>query len=230
MPVTASLIAILILGFVLGMRHATDADHVVAVTTIVSRERTWKGAILIGGLWGLGHTATILLVGGAIIAFGVVIPERVGLSLELPVAVMLVVLGAMNFSGALSALGSAARSAQTGVTVATKSSDVRGYVRPIVVGAIHGLAGSAAVALLVLTTIREVGWAMLYLALFGLGTSVGMMALTLIMSVPLSLASDRFANSRGLIARATGLVSILFGLFLVYQIGFVEGLLIQSPN
>ena len=88
-----SLLAILALGFFLGMRHATDADHVVAVTTIVSRERSPRSAIGIGALWGLGHTATILLVGGAIVVFGLVIPPRLGLSMELSVACMLIVLG-----------------------------------------------------------------------------------------------------------------------------------------
>src|SRR4051812_39706888 len=87
--------SILVLGFLLGMRHATDADHVVAVTTIVSRDRTLRGAARIGSLWGAGHTLTVLLVGGAIILFGLVIPPHLGLALELVVGVMLIVLGAL---------------------------------------------------------------------------------------------------------------------------------------
>jgi high-affinity nickel-transport protein len=90
------LLSILLLGFFLGMRHATDADHVVAVATIVSRERTLRAAAPIGVLWGLGHTLTILLVGGTIILFGIVIPPRVGLTMEFSVAVMLILLGALN--------------------------------------------------------------------------------------------------------------------------------------
>src|SRR3984957_12843390 len=94
-----SLFSIVALGFFLGMRHATDPDHVVAVTTIVSRQRSVRHAALIGALWGLGHTITILAVGSAIIIFGLVIPPRVGLSMEFSVGLMLVLLGVLNLSG-----------------------------------------------------------------------------------------------------------------------------------
>jgi high-affinity nickel permease len=97
--VVMSLAAILALGFFLGMRHATDADHVVAVSAIVTRERTLRAAATIGLLWGLGHTATIVLVGGAIVLFGRVISPRLGLGMELSVGVMLVLLGALNLRG-----------------------------------------------------------------------------------------------------------------------------------
>src|SRR5262245_3097794 len=92
---------IIILGFVLGMRHATDPDPVIAVATMVSRQSpAWRGA-LIGILWGIGHTVTITLVGGAIIIFGVVIPPRVGLAMEFGVALMLILLGALTLTGTM---------------------------------------------------------------------------------------------------------------------------------
>ena len=94
-----ALLAIVLLGFFLGMRHATDPDHVVAVTTIVSRERTMLHAALIGALWGLGHTFTILVVGSAIILFKLTIPPRLGLSMELSVGFMLILLGVLNLTG-----------------------------------------------------------------------------------------------------------------------------------
>src|SRR5467141_2977478 len=94
-----TLFAIVLLGFFLGMRHATDPDHVVAVTTIVSRERTLLHAALIGAFWGLGHTVTILGVGSAIILFNLTIPPRVGLSMELTVGLMLILLGVLNLTG-----------------------------------------------------------------------------------------------------------------------------------
>src|SRR6202163_2115909 len=97
-----TLLSIVALGFFLGMRHATDPDHVIAVTTIVSRQRSIRHAALIGVLWGLGHTITILAVGSAIILFGVVIPPRVGLTMEMSVGLMLILLGALNLSGMLS--------------------------------------------------------------------------------------------------------------------------------
>src|SRR5262245_29743594 len=96
---TAPLLSILMLGFFLGMRHATDPDHVVAVSTIVSQERTLRGAARWGALWGVGHTMTILLVGGAIILFGIAIPPRIGLTMELSVAAMLILLGVLNVAG-----------------------------------------------------------------------------------------------------------------------------------
>src|SRR5271155_5348519 len=94
-----TLLSIIVLGFFLGMRHATDPDHVIAVTTIVSRQRSMTHAALIGALWGVGHTITIFLVGSAIILFGVVIPPRLGLSMELSVGLMLILLGVLNLSG-----------------------------------------------------------------------------------------------------------------------------------
>src|ERR1700688_4106465 len=94
-----TLLSIIALGFFLGMRHATDPDHVIAVTTIVSRQRSIRNAALIGVLWGLGHTITIFLVGSAIILFGVVIPPRLGLTMELSVGLMLILLGILNLSG-----------------------------------------------------------------------------------------------------------------------------------
>ena len=96
-----ALFAIIALGFFLGMRHATDPDHVVAVTTIVSRERTMLHAALIGALWGFGHTLTILAVGSAIILFKLTIPARLGLSMELWVGLMLILLGILNLTGVL---------------------------------------------------------------------------------------------------------------------------------
>src|SRR5437899_4381098 len=94
-----TLLSIIALGFFLGMRHATDPDHVIAVTTIVSRQRSIRHAALIGVLWGLGHTITIVVVGSAIILFGLVIPPRVGLTMELSVGLMLILLGILNLSG-----------------------------------------------------------------------------------------------------------------------------------
>ena len=94
-------LGILLIGFVLGMRHATDPDHVVAVSTIVSRERSIVKAGLIGILWGVGHTLTILVVGAGIILFGLAIPTRVGLTMEFSVGLMLILLGVLNLTGAM---------------------------------------------------------------------------------------------------------------------------------
>jgi high-affinity nickel permease len=227
-----TLFAILALGFFLGMRHATDSDHVIAVTTIVSRAKSARAALWVGALWGLGHSATILTVGGAIVLFGWVIPPRLGLSMEMSVAVMLIVLGAMNLSGALSRIDQVAKSHQHGQPEESAVPHVhaRGPLRPLLIGVVHGLAGSAAVALLVLTTIKSAGMALFYLAIFGAGTMAGMMLLTLAMALPISAFSRRFENVEQLMARVTGLVSIAFGLFLAYRIGIADGLFLGAPH
>src|SRR5277367_5309130 len=101
------LLSILAVGFFLGMRHATDPDHVIAVTTIVSNQRNSMRAALIGAFWGLGHTVTIFIVGAGIILFNLVIPVRLGLSMELSVAVMLIFLGLVNVAGFLRSMPAA---------------------------------------------------------------------------------------------------------------------------
>jgi high-affinity nickel-transport protein len=229
-------LSILLLGFLLGMRHATDPDHVVAVTTIVVRERRLWTSSLIGALWGLGHTATLLFVGGAIVLFEVVIPARVGLGLEFTVAIMLVVLGAMNLSGAVVRLhrrdpvqhdsGSPFERRPRGRTA--PRSLIRW--RPLLIGVVHGLAGSAAVALLVLATIHDARWGLAYLIVFGVGTIAGMMVLTTALGLPFSFASRRVDRIQGWLAGASGLASVAFGAFLAYDFVFVRGLLSAAPH
>jgi hypothetical protein len=211
-----TLFSILGLGFLLGMRHATDSDHVIAVTTIVSQERNVFNTVLIGIFWGIGHSITLLIVGGAIILFGVVIPERVGMSLEFCVAIMLVLLGLLN-------LGSFRRR----LDYSHEHSRVHGFylrLRPAIVGVVHGLAGSAAVALLVLPMIRNPYWATFYLLVFGAGTIAGMMLITTIIATPISYWGKRFQLFNRYIGTVTGALSVGFGLFLVHQIGFSDGL------
>jgi cytochrome c biogenesis protein CcdA len=209
-----SLFAILTLGLFLGVRHATDVDHVVAVSTIVTRERTTLAAMRVGALWGIGHTVTILVVGGAIVIFGLVVPPNVEMCLELSVAVMLLVLGGVN-------IVSTFRHNHASPESPAPQSDWRtGRLRPLAVGTIHGLAGSAALALLVLTTIHEASRALLYLGVFGVGTVIGMMLLTALVAVPVAAAAQRFVSFERLLARVTGVSSIALGLFLAYRIGF----------
>lgn len=233
-----SLASILLLGFFLGMRHATDADHVVAVTTIVGRARSFRAALAIGALWGLGHSATILAVGGAIVVLGWVIPPRLGLSMEMSVAVMLVILGLMNLTGIMKRIDEAAHAANRPDTAqhalpersAAKRLGFTSSFRPLFVGIVHGLAGSAAVALLVLGTIPDPHWALLYLSIFGAGTVLGMMLLTAAMIAPLVALTKRFGSVERVMSGITGLASIAFGLFLVYKIGVVDGLFGNAPT
>jgi high-affinity nickel permease len=272
-----SLIAILGFGFLLGMRHATDPDHVIAVSTIVSRERSIVKAGLIGALWGVGHTVTILIVGAAIILLGIAIPTRLGLTMEFSVGLMLILLGVLNLTGALTWItdkfspahpkveGSHAHlhehEAKLHIHWHTHMGDAQHHgesmappswfdknaakakqsgdstrlglfhtLRPLFVGLVHGLAGSAAVALLVLSTIHNPKWAVLYLLIFGIGTVAGMMLITAVISLPFSFAGYKFAwLNRGLIA-GSGVLSLAFGVFVCYHIGFVDGLFTSHPT
>ena len=208
------LLSVTALGFLLGMRHATDPDHVVAVTTIVSQQRSLSRAARTGVLWGIGHTVTILLVGGAIIVLKVqlsAIPPRVGLTLEFAVAVMLVVLGLLTLAGG-----------ERRVADST--------ARPLTVGFVHGLAGSAAVATLPqVALIPNPVWALAYLGVFGVGTIVGMLLITASIAAPSLLAVNKFAGLNRTLRIASGVASIAFGLFLAHRIGFVDGLFTSAP-
>jgi high-affinity nickel-transport protein len=245
------LLSVLGLGFFLGMRHATDADHVIAVSTIVSRERTVTAAALIGILWGIGHTLTILMVGGSMILFNVIIPPRIGLTMELSVGLMLILLGVLNLTGIFRWIADNVTSqshrhshgdrpvdhghAEEGGAVALLDRrfgrlGLYQILRPLIVGVVHGLAGSAAVALLVLTTIRNPMWGLAYLLVFGGGTIAGMMLITAAIALPFAYTLKRFVGVNRSLAVASGLLSLGFGLFLVYQIGFIDGLFSGHPR
>jgi hypothetical protein len=234
-------LTILFLGFLLGMRHATDPDHVVAVTAIVAKQPGIAKASLIGVLWGLGHTFTIFVVGTMIILFQVTIPPRVGLSMELSVAAMLILLGILNLTGTLRWLqerfgaSTPAWLSSSGDLVSPQRSKSEGLglynvLRPLAVGIVHGLAGSAAVALLVMTTIRDPWWAITYLFLFGTGTIAGMMLITTVIAMPFAFTVRKFSGWNRGMAVASGLLSLGFGLFLSYRIGFVDGLFFSHPH
>ena len=189
-------LGVVALGALLGVRHATDADHVVAVTTIVARGPGLRRAAAVGALWGLGHSTTILVVGGTLIGLRVAMPPRVAVALELVVAAMLVLLGLRALHAARRAAGPAERS---------------GALRPLVVGTIHGLAGSAAVTLLVLASIRDPRWAVAYLAVFGLGTVVGMVGVTLLLAAPAAMAGARLGPMQRGLQLAAGTASLVLG-------------------
>jgi len=260
-------LSIIALGFFLGMRHATDPDHVIAVTTIVSRQQSIRHAGLVGILWGIGHTITILLVGAGIILFNLAIPVRVGLAMELAVGLMLILLGVLNLTGITpwitrrftppggppGVIHAHAHShgGETHVHIHAHHPDVHMHLeakpggkfqellarlglyqllRPLAVGLVHGLAGSAAVALLVLSTIRDPRWAVAYLLLFGVGTIAGMMLITMVIGAPFAYTGKRFANLNRGLGLASGIISMAFGLFITVQIGFVAGLFTANPH
>jgi len=182
-------------------------------------------------------------VGSAIILFDIVIPPRVGLSMEFAVALMLILLGVLNLTGVLAwftgrvtppaesvSEGRGTSNSERLLDRAFSRFGTYQLVRPLVIGIVHGLAGSAAVALLVLATIHNPVWAIGYLLLFGLGTIAGMMLMTAVIAVPVVWTGKSFARLNRYMCATSGIVSVAFGLFLVYQIGFVSGLFSAAPK
>jgi ABC-type nickel/cobalt efflux system permease component RcnA len=274
-PANAAPLAIALLGLVLGMRHATDPDHVIAVTTILSREHRLAAATRIGVIWGLGHTITVLIVGAAIIVFKIAIPARLGLAMEFAVAIVLILLG----------LGAAASLVRNGASRMRRASPQpdellvhahahthdgathvhphvhigdhedthedtddathldhripaevlpsfgarRPLLRSFAVGLVHGLAGSAAIALLVLSAIADPLWATVYLAIFCVGTVIGMGLITTAIATPFMVVSRQASWIRQGLVTGSGLLSFGFGLFLAYQIGIVDHLFSSAP-
>src|SRR5579864_5181392 len=258
-------LSIVAVGFFLGMRHATDPDHVIAVTTIVSRQRNLLRAAMTGIFWGIGHTLTIFVVGTIIILFDVVIPARIGLSMELSVGLMLILLGVMNIASFFrSARSISSQDSElihrhphshgdyvhshahghspdkhphsANQTPLTWLDRVFGRIglyqqlRPLVVGIVHGLAGSAAIALLILTTIRNPHWAIAYLLVFGAGTVGGMMLITMSIASAFNFFGKRHERFSQRLGLASGLVSLAFGLVLAYRIGVANGLFTGHPQ
>ena len=216
---TLSAVSAAVLGFLLGLKHATDADHVVAITTIVSREKSFRRAAWIGGLWGVGHSLTVLLVGGALVVFRIEMPPRVGLSLEFGVALMLIVLGFNNLRAAEGSKGH------------THDIPARfNGIRPVIIGVVHGLAGSAAATLLVLAAISDTMYALAYLFIFGAGTIAGMTLITAMLAVPSVYAADRVARLQTGIRFAAGALSLVFGVIVAREIIVSGGLFSASPS
>jgi high-affinity nickel-transport protein len=274
-------LGIALLGLLLGMRHATDPDHVIAVTAILSRERRLAAATRIGVVWGLGHTLTVLAVGAAMIVFKLAVPARLGLAMEFSVAVVLILLGLGAFAAlvrriASRLVGSRARDARDSKDLVVHShphthdgathrhphvhqhpgeyageaacaagefhsehglppgplpsfASRRPLLRSFAVGLVHGLAGSAALALLVLSAIPQPLWATLYLAIFCVGTIIGMGLITTAIATPMMVASRRMSSLHQRLVTGSGLLSFGFGLFLAYQIGIVDRLFDAAP-
>jgi len=245
---TVSAISLLAFGFALGLKHATEADHLAAVSTIVSDRKSIWSASLVGGLWGVGHTISLFAAGVAVILLHFEISERLARGLEFCVALMLVALGI----DALRRLASGgqihmhmhrhggrmhvhphvhdARHAQkekgTHAHSAEPHTDHLPAIgaRPLVVGMIHGLAGSGALMLLVLSTISSPLVGLFYILVFGAGSIGGMMLMSLLLSVPFYLTTTRFVRVDWAMRCMAGLFSLGLGLFMVYQIGYVQGL------
>jgi len=239
--VDVSAFSILGFGFVLGLKHALDADHLIAVSTIVSERKGFWSSSIVGALWGLGHTAALLIVGLLVIAFHLTIPGKIAQGMEFAVAMMLVLLGANVLLKVL-----------RGATFHVHAHEHHRHLhvhphlhephlhhqesknphhdhasavgkKPFFVGMVHGMAGSAALMLLVLATISSRPLALLYIGIFGIGSVGGMFLMSTLIGLPFSFTA-RHERLNAIVRTASGILSVVFGLFLAWQIGIVGGL------
>jgi ABC-type nickel/cobalt efflux system permease component RcnA len=229
---------ILLLGLLLGMRHALDADHLAAVATLVTRSRSIGQTVLQGLAWGAGHTLTLLLFGGAVLVLGLVLPERAAPALELAVGVMLVVLGAellyrlwrrrVHFHAHRHRDGAKHFHAHAHEGKSRRHDPERhehgqGFpLRALLVGMVHGMAGSAALILLSLEALRSPAWGLVYIAVFGIGSIAGMAALSVVIAIPMRLTSRRLTSGRldrahGGLSALVGLGTVLLGCYVAFR-------------
>ena len=250
-------LSILGLGFILGLKHALDADHLVAVSTIVSERKGFLSSSIIGGFWGLGHTASLLIVGLVVIALHVQIPEKVALAMEFTVAAMLVSLGAnvlwklrrggwlhmhphehadhIHVHPHVHAHEHAHDAAQVhshhrishGWPGKTMTGLFHKGKRSLFIGMVHGLAGSAALMLIVLATIPTTTMGLLYIGIFGVGSIGGMLIMSTIIGIPFVVTAHKSDRLNAIVRGLSGTISLGFGLFLAYQIGFMDGLFLR---
>ena len=236
------LLAALVLGILLGSKHSLDPDHVVAVSTIVSEYKNPLRSFWVGISWGLGHTTTLLIIGIVIIALRLTIPERMALLFEFSVGVMLVCLGIQviysfrkkkvhqHVHGHEEEAHHHFHSHLKSPEHVPDHHNTHGIGKPFlrrksyVIGLVHGVAGSAALTLLVLASIESPIAGLVYIMLFGLGSVLSMGIMTVVIGLPFVISAGRLPHLNRTIQFAVGSLSILFGGFLMYQIGFVDGL------
>lgn len=215
---TGSLLSILLLGFLLGIKHAIEPDHVIAVSTIASESKNLKRSIFAGVYWGIGHTATLFIVGMFLIVAKNTITERLALSLEFIVGIMLVSLGLNSIVAFMRHRHHHHDSHHT----STHEKKNRTHLKSFFIGLIHGLAGSAAMVLLTMSTVSTAWQGALYILIFGCGTVVGMLSFSTVIGIPFVLTSGKQLNRY--LNNLAGIISILFGIYYMYNLGVNEGL------
>ncbi len=231
----ATILTSLFFGFLLGIKHALDADHIVAVTTIVSHSRSLLRSVLVGLSWGIGHNLTLFAVGFAVLVFKLTIPDRLALSMEFIVGVILVILGAPLIRQLLAGRTHVhlhqhgdKRHLHGHAHDETLGHEHRHIRRPLLVGMVHGLAGSGVLTLLVVSIMPSVGQGLFFLLLFGVGSILGMVVLSGLIGLPFRLTA-RFSLRLNLwVQGVAGLISILLGLSIMWQTGFVDGLFFST--
>jgi len=232
-----STLTVLGIGLVFGLKHATEVDHVVAVSTIVSQHKNVFRSALVGALWGIGHTASLLIIGVVVLTLRVAIPEKVSSWLEFGVALMIIALGLSallrtlhksskvhvhqhNHDG-LSHVHVHFHENETRHKPTTQSAHSHALThlgwRPFLIGTMHGLAGSGALTLLVLTQISSTWVGLLYLVIFGVGSIVGMLLMSGLIGLPFALTSKNLNYVHQRLQTVAAVLSICFGCWYAYE-------------
>jgi ABC-type nickel/cobalt efflux system permease component RcnA len=235
------MIEILLMGFLLGMRHAMESDHVAAVASLVTKSPSMRESVRLGSMWGLGHTLTLFIFGSAVMLLDHMIPERMAMMLEFAVGIMLVMLGIdvvrrfmrerVHFHAHRHADGTLhfhahAHTDEETHTVSVHSNASHEHMhagrfplRALFVGIMHGMAGSAAMIVLTLQTVQSFGMGMIYIALFGLGSIGGMAALSMAIMLPLRHSATRYARLHQYLQLGIGTCTALLGISMMISIG-----------
>jgi high-affinity nickel permease len=223
-----STFAVLVAGLLLGLTHAVEADHLAAVTAVVSEKTSLVRASLIGAFWGLGHTLSLLLVGSLVVLLKVQISESTEALLEAIVGVMLILLGA---NAARKIFSSEKVHVHThehdgrvhahfhahGEDASPKHSHHALSIKSVLIGMVHGLAGSSALMLLILPAIESRSLALGYIVIFGLGSILGMVSMSLLIGLPFRFTADRLSGLSKAIRLAAAGFSVCLGVLIVYQ-------------
>ena len=236
---TASTFGILGLGFVLGLKHATEADHLAAVSTIVSERKSLWSSAFIGGLWGLGHTVSLFIAGVFVLLLNYQISNRTEKILEFGVGIMLLLLG-LNVLRKILQGGKlhfhehehgARPHVHPHIHAHASEDDPETHhgfkfsPRSMLIGMIHGLAGSAALMLLIIPTIESRVIGLIYIVIFGIGSIGGMMLMSFLVGLPFHLTSKNFNRMNYVLQSVAGFASVGIGLYIIYEKGIVEGLI-----
>lgn len=235
--------SLLVLGFLIGMRHAVETDHVAAVASLATRSGSVRHTVMQGAVWGIGHTLTLFLFGSAVLLLDTIMPERLAFGLEFAVGLMLIALGVdvlrrlvrgrIHFhvhrhSEAVVHLH--AHSHAPGAVHDPQHHEHdhprRFPLRALAVGLMHGMAGSAALILLTLQHAQSVAQGMLYIVLFGLGSVAGMAVLSVVIAVPLRYSARSLTRIHNAMQAVIGVVTVTVGCTVVYEVAVTRGLLI----
>jgi hypothetical protein len=226
--------SVLVLGLLMGMRHALEADHLAAVASLATRSRGVRGTVLRGAVWGLGHTLSLALAGGVCLLLGMAIPERVACTLELAVGVMLLALGAevlwrlyrrrIHVHAHRHGDGTVHLHAHAHAPREVHDPDHHHHPHPegfpgraLAVGMVHGLAGSAALVLMAVSGAGSPGLGLVYIGLFGLGSIAGMAALSAVIALPLRATARWLTGAINVLETAIGLSTVGIGLWVLYE-------------